>query len=942
MRQWNVLPIQEKEVPMLPRRALACLCLLLAAAPAAGQLLPPRVVRGPYLQAGTPTGILVRWRTDVPTDGRVRFGLAPDALDRQADDPRLGVDHEVTLAGLEPATRYYYSIGSSARVLAGGDAEHRFTTAPPPGTPRPTRIWAFGDAGLTNVAQIPVRDAYLAFTGDRGTDLWLMLGDGGYLDGSDADYQTDFFDMYPMVLRQTVVWPTFGNHEAASADPETATGDYFDMFTLPRSGEAGGVPSGTESWYSFDHANIHLVSLNSEVADLEPMLTWLRQDLAASAQDWTIVFFHGPPYSKGSHDSDGEPALVRLREQVVPVLEEHGVDLVLTAHSHNYERSYLLDGHYGPSSTFDPATMALDDGDGSMEGDGPYRKPVDPAADARSGTVYAVVGTGELNQGLLNPAVHPAMAVSIDDRGGTLVVDVDGRRLDALFLDDRGGVRDRFTILRSENLPPDAMDDRVRTAAGSPTAVAVLANDRDPNHDPLRLEGVGAPAHGTAVANADGTVTYTPAPGFLGTDSFVYRVADPHGETDAAQAVVTVTCPDAATFGDDLEPAALPGWTTDPFLNVDPGTATWAVVADPEARSPEHAWFSEAGPDALFKDDRLVSPPQQIAASSRLAFWHRFELEEGFDGGVLEISVDGGSSWTDLAPHIRAGGYTDTLDLGNPLGARPAWTGSSGGLSRVVVDLGAFAGPDRLIRWRLACDSTTVGSPVGWLVDDVEITATPDACLARDACGGAIFADGFESGDLSAWSASRTDGSDLAARGTAAMEGAFGLEAAIDDAGSLWVRDDSPAGEPRYCARFLFDPGSVILPEEKRLSLLRLRDAAGGRPLELFLRHGAVPGTYALRAYARQDDGSEVATGWLTIADAPARVSLGWTRASAAAGGSLSLFLDGLPAAELTGIANGGSAGIEAVELGAMSPKHGTSGAVRFDSFESGRSGPGE
>ena len=930
---------------MLPRRALACLCLLLAAAPAAGQLLPPRLVRGPYLQAGTPTGIVVRWRTDVPTDGRVRFGLAPDALDRQVDDPRLGVDHEVTLAGLEPGTRYYYSIGSTARVLAGGDAEHRFTTVPQPGTPRPTRIWAFGDAGLTNVAQIPVRDAYLAFTGGRGTDLWLMLGDGGYLDGSDADYQTDFFDMYPMVLRQTVVWPTFGNHEAASADPETATGDYFDMFTLPRSGEAGGVPSGTEAWYSFDHANIHFVSLNSEVADLDgsgPMLTWLRQDLAANGQDWTIVFFHGPPYSKGSHDSDREASLARLREQVVPILEEHGVDLVLTAHSHNYERSYLLDGHYGPSSTFDPATMALDDGDGAVEGDGPYRKPVDPAADARSGTVYAVVGTGELNQGLVNPALHPAMAVSIDDRGGTLVVDVDGGRLDALFLDDRGGIRDRFTMLRSENLPPDAMDDRVRTLAASPVVLAVLGNDRDPNHEPLHLAEVGAPAHGTAVANPDGTVTYTPAPGFLGTDSFPYRAGDPHGETDAAQAVVTVTCPDAATFHDDLEPAPLPGWTADPFLNLDPGTATWAVVAGAGARSPEHAWFSEAGPEALFKDDRLLSPPQALDASSRLAFWHRFELEEGFDGGVLEISTDGGGSWTDLGPHIVSGGYTDTLDLGNPLGERRAWTGSSGGLSQVVVDLGAFAGPDRLLRWRLACDSTTEGAPVGWFVDDVEITAMPEDCPGRprDACGGLLFGDGFESGDLSAWDASWTDGGDLAVRGSAAIEGAFGLEAALDDSASLRVRDESPAGEASYCARFLFDPASVTLPESKRLSLLRLRDGGGAAPLELFVRRGAVPGTYALRAYARQDDGSEVATGWLPVEDAPVRISLAWTRASAAAPGSLSLFLDGLPAAGLSGVANGGSAGIEAVELGAMSPKHGTSGSVRFDSFESGRSGP--
>ena len=59
------------------------------------------------------------------------------------------------------------------------------------------------------------------------------------------------------------------------------------------------------------------------------MLTWLQQDLASTNQPWLIAFFHHPPYAKGSHDSDVDV----------------GVDLVLTGHSHCYERSYLIDGH---------------------------------------------------------------------------------------------------------------------------------------------------------------------------------------------------------------------------------------------------------------------------------------------------------------------------------------------------------------------------------------------------------------------------------------------------------------------------------------------------------------------------------------------------------------------------------------------------------------------
>lgn len=415
--------------------------------------LTARVLRGPYLQAGTPTSLVIRWRTDLPTDSRVHYGPAPGALGSQASDPALKTEHEVLLSGLAPATRYYYSIGSSLETLAGGDAEHTFVTAPPAGTDEPFRIWAFGDSGLTNVPQLQVRDAYLAFAGGRRADVWLMLGDNAYVLANDLDYQTDFFAIYPMVLRQTVVWPTFGNHEALSADAESQTGDYFNIFTLPAAGEAGGVPSGTEAYYSFDYANVHFVCLNSEMLDLSPtgaMLTWLRADLAASDQDWTIVFFHRPPYSKGSHDSDTEGPMIGMRENALPLLEEAGVDLVLTGHSHSYERSYLIDGHYGSSGTFDPATMRLDDGDGSAEGDGAYRKPGD-ADHPHAGAVYAVVGTGESNSG--GPLNHPAMFRSIGDHAGTLVIDVSGRRLDALFVDEQGGIQDRFTLVKGAAAP---------------------------------------------------------------------------------------------------------------------------------------------------------------------------------------------------------------------------------------------------------------------------------------------------------------------------------------------------------------------------------------------------------------------------------------------------------------------------------------------------------
>jgi len=170
------------------------------------------------------------------------------------------------------------------------------------------------------------------------------------------------------------------------------------------------------------------------------MLTWLKADLAATKQDWRIAFWHHPPYSKGSHDSDKEPELIQMRQYALPILESYGVDLVLTGHSHSYERSYLLNGHYGKSNTL-TSSMIVDAGDGHEDGDGAYEKPLGFAPHA--GTVYAVVGSsGDTTGGLLN---HPAMYLSLNELG-SLILDIDGYRLDAKFLSSSGSVRDYFTI----------------------------------------------------------------------------------------------------------------------------------------------------------------------------------------------------------------------------------------------------------------------------------------------------------------------------------------------------------------------------------------------------------------------------------------------------------------------------------------------------------------
>src|SRR6185503_3185907 len=140
-----------------------------------------------------------------------------------------------------------------------------------------------------------------------------------------------------------------------------------------------------------------LDSMTANRAANGPMANWLRSDLASTVQDWVIAFWHHPPYSKGSHNSDVEVELVQMRQTFLPILEDHCVDLVLAGHSHSYERSYLLDGHYGDSTTLSAGNI-LDSGSGHDPS--PYGKPAGTAAHA--GAVYAVAGSsGQISGGQL-------------------------------------------------------------------------------------------------------------------------------------------------------------------------------------------------------------------------------------------------------------------------------------------------------------------------------------------------------------------------------------------------------------------------------------------------------------------------------------------------------------------------------------------------------------
>jgi len=423
-------------------------------------------------------------------------------------------------------------------TIAGADTNHFFVTSPLPGSFKATRIWVLGDSGTGTTNQVKVRNAFETFTGTRHTDLWLMLGDNAYPNGTDSEFQTALFNIYTNMLRKSVLWPTLGNHETYSVNPN---GNHapFDIFTLPRNGEAGGFASGTEHYYSFDYANIHFVCLDSMETPRSStglMAQWLTNDLANTTADWIIAFFHHPPYTKGSHNSDdytdSDGALVQMRTNIIPLLEDGGVDLVLAGHSHCYERSFLLDRHYGYSPSLSP-TNKLNAGSGRESGTGAYAKPVGGPI-PHQGAVYAVVGSsGQISGGSLN---HPAMFVSLNNPG-SMVLDISSNRLDAKFLREDGTTNDDFAILKL-NYPPAANDLAANVAGDFPATFTLQGGDI--NHDSISFVPNTSPTHGllSAFNPATGEFTYTPAHGFIGNDGFTFRVSD--GQTNSLPATVSL------------------------------------------------------------------------------------------------------------------------------------------------------------------------------------------------------------------------------------------------------------------------------------------------------------------------------------------------------------------------------------------------------------------
>ncbi len=365
--------------------------------------------RGPYLQLLTSRSVTIVWHTD--TAGTCGLSLTSSGGPPRTITGARGTVCALAVDGLAPGTFYHYVPTADGTPLA---PESSFRTDDPVA---PFVFMVLGDSGTGDASQLAVRDRMLG----TPADFVLHTGDMVYEDGAAADFDPKFFAPYAELLRRMVIWPCLGNH-----DQHTAHGQpWRDVFFTPANN-----PAKSETYYSFDHGNAHVVVLdsNADTRPGSPQSVFLDQDLGASTATWKFVAFHHTIYTSGTkHGSN-----TAVRANLLPLLDRRGVDVVFMGHEHVYERTQPLRG--------------------------------DHTVEAGAGTVYITSGGGG---GKLYPLGKSTFTAHAEAVHHFVRVAVDGGSLTADMIRADGSVGDTMTLVKpsattgraSPSDPPNCLAD---------------------------------------------------------------------------------------------------------------------------------------------------------------------------------------------------------------------------------------------------------------------------------------------------------------------------------------------------------------------------------------------------------------------------------------------------------------------------------------------------
>jgi len=282
--------------------------------------------RRPYLQSTDQTSTWIRWRTLGARDGDVEFGETP-ALGRVAVGAGASEDHEVQLTGLQPGTRYYYRLVSQGLPIT---PRYTFETAPD-ASQGTFSFLVVGDSGMNNQAQLDVANQMAT----EDADFFIHTGDvvypAGGVGAAVQEYDYRYFRPYQAFLSRIPSFPVVGNHDLYGLFGQP----FRDAFTLPSNGTGGNLE---ELYYSFEWGDSKFIAIESntlfQYSATGSHMNWLSRELRQNTKKWVVVYLHAPLYSAGKHGDN-----TALQNNLGPLLENYGVDLLIAGHDHNYERT---------------------------------------------------------------------------------------------------------------------------------------------------------------------------------------------------------------------------------------------------------------------------------------------------------------------------------------------------------------------------------------------------------------------------------------------------------------------------------------------------------------------------------------------------------------------------------------------------------------------------
>lgn len=324
--------------------------------PAELPAVPLEFVVRPYLQYATQNSMTVMWQTTAAASSRVDYGETAECLQSSAQDANVTI-HEMPLRNLKTDTQYFYRVASQNGDATVTSEVRTFQTAVSQDTP-------FAFAVISDTQGNPTVSGKLAqLAWEQRPHFLLHPGDLVSTGTNNQHWIQHFFASMEPLISRVAMFPVLGNHEQNARN-------YYNYMSLPD----------PEYFYKFTYGNadFFMIDTNQRVDLQSKQYQWLDEQLTASKATWKFVCHHHPPYSSDENDygdlwktnrsSRGD---VRARV-LVPLYEEHNVDVVWNGHIHSYERTWPIRNNKAVTDT-SPFYMITGGGGGGLETPGPFR-----------------------------------------------------------------------------------------------------------------------------------------------------------------------------------------------------------------------------------------------------------------------------------------------------------------------------------------------------------------------------------------------------------------------------------------------------------------------------------------------------------------------------------------------------------------------------------------